>query len=91
MPATKQSTLTLSSDLIDKLRSSSASQGYANESELLQDHLTEALEPDSELEHWIQTVGVARYDAYDANPQDVYTVEEVRLAVAERRKALSNE
>lgn len=89
MPATEQITLTLSSDLIEKLRSRSASDGYANESEFLQDHLTEALEPDSELEHWLKTVGMARYDAYDANPKDVFTLEEVRIALAERRQAAS--
>jgi Arc/MetJ-type ribon-helix-helix transcriptional regulator len=43
---------------------------------------------DPGLEHWIQTVGVARYDAYDANPSDVYTSDDVRRAVAERRAAL---
>jgi Arc/MetJ-type ribon-helix-helix transcriptional regulator len=91
MPATEQITLTLSSDLVEKLRSRSASDGYANESEFLQDHLTEALEPDSELEHWLKTIGVARYDAYDANPNDVYTsdevLENVQARLAARQKA----
>jgi Arc/MetJ-type ribon-helix-helix transcriptional regulator len=84
MPATEKLTITLTTELAEKIRSRSASDGYANESEFLQDHLTEMLEPDSELEHWLKTIGVARYDAYDADPSKVHTSAEVLRAVEDR-------
>jgi antitoxin ParD1/3/4 len=95
MPATEQITLTLPKEAVERIRSKVASGEYASESDYVVAVLSDDFDlPDAndpELEHWLKTVGVARYDAYDANPNDVYTSEQVLQAVqnrlASRRKA----
>jgi len=84
----EQLTITLSPELSEKVRAQAASHGYASESEFIEDNIAEAVEPESQLEQWLKTVGVARYDAYDANPNDVLTEEELLGQVHQRlRKA----
>ncbi len=80
-------TITLSPGLAEKVRTQAVSRGYANESEYVEEQMAEAVNPDTELENWLGTVGVARYDAYDANPDDVLTMSQLRDALAERRQA----
>ncbi len=82
-------TITLSPELSEKVRTQAASHGYTSEAEFVEDNIAEAVEPESELEQWLKTVGVARYDAYDAHPDDVLTGEELRAALAERRRTRS--
>jgi Arc/MetJ-type ribon-helix-helix transcriptional regulator len=80
-------TITLSPELADKVRAQAAAHGYASESEYVEDQIAEAVHEDSDLEEWLRTVAVARYDAYDANPSVVLTVEELRARIAEHRGA----
>jgi Arc/MetJ-type ribon-helix-helix transcriptional regulator len=82
-------TITLSPDLAEKIRVQAASQGYANETEFVEEQMAEAVDADPELEDWLRTVGVARYNAYDANPTDVLTGDQLRAALTERRQARS--
>jgi plasmid stability protein len=77
-------TITLSPGLSEKVRTQAAAHGYATETEFVEDHLNEAVHTDPELEEWLQTVGVARYDAYDKNPQDTFTAEQVLDYVHQR-------
>jgi len=82
-------TITLSPDLAEKIHVQAASQGYANETEFVEEQMAEAVDADPELEDWLRTVGVARYNAYDANPTDVLTGDQLRAALTERRQARS--
>jgi hypothetical protein len=81
-------TITLSPELAEKVRDRAAVEGYSDESAFVEDHLAEAVTEDSELENWLKTVGVARYDAYDANPKDVFAEEEVLGHVRHRLNSL---
>ena len=85
----EQLTVTLSPELSEKVRTQAASHGYSSESEFIEDQLAEIVTEDSELETWLKTVGVARYDAYDANPDDVLTGDQLRAGLRERRQARS--
>ena len=81
-------TITLSPELAEKVRARAASHGYASESEYVEDQIAEAVEEDPELEEWLRTVGVTRYDAYDADPTAVFTASEVLSYVEQHlRKA----
>jgi len=80
-------TITFSLALAEKVRIRAAAQGYANETEFVEDHLAEAVREDFELEVWLNTVAVSRYDAYDANPGDVLTESQLFKALAERRNS----
>jgi Arc/MetJ-type ribon-helix-helix transcriptional regulator len=82
-------TITLSPDLAEKVRAQAASQGYASETAFVEEHIAEAVDADPELEDWLRTVGVARYDAYDADPTNVLTGDQLRATLAERRKSRS--
>jgi Arc/MetJ-type ribon-helix-helix transcriptional regulator len=79
-------TITLSPELAEKVRARAASQGYASESEYVEDQITEAVEEDPDLERWLRTVGVARYDAYDADPHAVLSGDQLRARIAEQRE-----
>ena len=80
-------TITLSPELAEKVRATATLHGYANETEFVEDHIAEAVDTDPEQEHWLRTIGAARYDAYDADPTDVLTGDQLRAALAEQRKA----
>jgi Arc/MetJ-type ribon-helix-helix transcriptional regulator len=81
-------TITLSSDLAEKVRAKAAAQGYASEEEYVQEHLADIVSDDSDLEEWLKTVGAARYDAYDANPKDVLTEDQVLSHVEQHLRQL---
>jgi hypothetical protein len=80
-------TITLSSELAEKVRLQAVAHGYASESQYVEEQMAEAVIADPELESWLAAVGVARYDAYDANPEDVLTMSQFRDAITARRKA----
>lgn len=80
-------TITLSPELAEKVRARAAAHGYATESEYVEDQLAEAVDENPELEEWLRTVGVARYDAYDADPTAVLTGDQLRASIAEWRAA----
>jgi Arc/MetJ-type ribon-helix-helix transcriptional regulator len=84
-PASEELTITLPKDLADIVRGKVASGEYATALDFITAAMQEQSEPDDPaLEQWLHNVGVARYDAYDANPKDVYTANDVREAVSER-------
>jgi len=88
MKMAEQLTVTLSPELSEKVRAQAASHGYTSESEFIEDNIAEAVEPESQLEQWLKTVGIARYDAYDANPNDVLTEDELLGYVQQRLQRL---
>jgi len=70
-------TITLSPELSEQVRARAASEGYSSEGEYIEEHLAEVVSLDPELENWLRTTGVARYDAYNADPKNTFTEEEV--------------
>jgi hypothetical protein len=90
-PASEELTITLPKDLADIVRGKVASGEYATALDFITATMQEpsALD-DPVLEPWLHTVGVARYDAYDADPKDVYTANDVREAVSKRLQPLAN-
>ena len=81
MPATQQLTITLPNEIAEAVKSRVASGEYATESELFAEAVLDfILFPevnDADLEHWIATDGVRRYDAMKADPSRGLTSEQV--------------
>jgi antitoxin ParD1/3/4 len=63
-----------------------ASGRNADESEVIQEALELLAEQDAPLEAWVEEELAAAYDEWKANPSAVYTVEEVRAHLKERRR-----
>jgi Arc/MetJ-type ribon-helix-helix transcriptional regulator len=61
--------------------------GYATESEVIRDGLRALQERDAAVEHWLRTEGVARYDAYHADPSRLMSAEETWNDLQEHIKA----
>ena len=71
MRKTKSLSVTLPHDMAEEVRGRVASGDYASESEVVRDGLRALKAQDQALEHWLQTEGVARYEAYRQNPDAV--------------------
>lgn len=78
MSASKTATVTLPLDTVESLRARVASGGYASESDVVREGLLALDAQDNRLERWLRTDGVARYDAWQAAPDDALTPDEVR-------------
>lgn len=63
-----------------------ASGRNASESEVIEEALELLAEQDAPLEDWEEKELAAAYDEWKANPTAVYTVEEVRAHLEERRR-----
>ena len=66
-----------------------ASGSYADAGEVIQEALELFTGQDEPLEDWVRTEMVAGYDEWKANPDAVYTVEEVRQRLEEHRRQRS--
>lgn len=58
----------------------------ASASEVIEEALQLLAEQDAPLEEWEERALAAAYDEWKANPTAVYTVEEVRAHLEERRR-----
>lgn len=85
-----QVSVTLPDDVAARMRARVASGQYASESEVVREALDEFDDKDriyeERLERWLRTEGVAAYEAWKANPDDVFTVDEVREHLRARRE-----
>jgi len=68
MRATKSLSITLPHNMARMVKKKVASGAYATESEVIRDGLRALQERDAAVEQWLRTEGVARYDAYNADP-----------------------
>jgi putative addiction module CopG family antidote len=68
MRATRALSITLPHDMAEMVKDKVASGAYATESEVIRDGLRALQERDAAVETWLRTEGVARYDAYRADP-----------------------
>lgn len=87
MDATRRLEIELPEELADALRADVESGRFASESEGVASALTLMREQDEEeLEDWVREEIAAAYDEWKANPTEVYTIEEVRAHLNERRQ-----
>jgi len=68
MRKTQSLSITLPHDMAQLVKDKVADGAYATESEVIRDGLRALQERDAAVEHWLRTEGVARYDAYHADP-----------------------
>jgi len=68
MRKTQSLSITLPHDMAQLIKDKVASGSYASESEVLRDGLRALQERDAAVEQWLRTEGVARYEAYRADP-----------------------
>lgn len=87
MDATRRLEIELPEEMAEAVRAHVESGRFGSESEvvaaglaLLQD------QEDDELDDWVREEIAAGYDEWKANPTNVYTVEEVRAHLEERRQ-----
>ncbi len=79
MPATEQIVVTLSTDVLDVVRSRVKSGSFSNESDVIEQAIVGSILPpvdESSFEQWIRTEGIRRYDAMRADPSRALTEEE---------------
>jgi antitoxin ParD1/3/4 len=81
----RQVTITLPDEIAEMVRQKIDSGKYANESEVILDAL-QAMEGDipdgPQIEEWLRNEVVPAYDAVEADPSQVLTVDEVRASLA---------
>jgi antitoxin ParD1/3/4 len=68
MRETQSMSVTLPREMARLVKEKVANGSYATESEVINDGLRALQERDAAVEHWLRTEGVARYDAYHADP-----------------------
>ncbi len=78
-------TIELPEELAEIVDALVASGSYADASEVIQEALELFRRQDAPLEEWQERELAAAYDEWKANPTAVYTVEEVRAHLEERR------
>ncbi len=79
MPTTEQLVIDLPSDVAELVRSRMATGKYANESAVIEEALIDTILPTMQavdLDEWIRTEGVRRYDAMRADPSRAVSIEE---------------
>ncbi len=79
MSQTQHFSIELSQPVADLIRAKVTSGDFASESEFIEASLLGQL-PDqgvAGVEQWLRTTGVDRYNAYEAEPDDVFTEDEV--------------
>jgi Arc/MetJ-type ribon-helix-helix transcriptional regulator len=94
MPAIEQLVIDLPADVADLVRSRMASGKYANESAVIEEALIDTTLPPihaDDLDEWIRTEGVRRYDAMRADPSQGMTHEEFWAAVESDEKQAGKE
>jgi putative addiction module CopG family antidote len=68
MRKTQSLSITLPREMAQLIKDKVAGGAYATESEVIRDGLRALQERDAAVEGWLRTEGVARYDAYHADP-----------------------
>jgi putative addiction module CopG family antidote len=83
MPATRQLTVTLPEDLVDRVHEKVASGEYESEAEVIRDGL-EALEEDRRrFESWLREEVVPALEALEADPSRAVSIEDVEAMLDE--------
>lgn len=89
MRKTQSLSITLPHEMAQLIKDKVASGGYATESEVIRDGLRALQERDAAVEQWLRTEGVARYDAYHADPSRIMSADETWNELQRHIKARS--
>ena len=85
MRTTQQLSITLPTEMAQKVKARVASGDYASESEVIREGLRALEERDAVVERWLREEVVPAYDAWKAKPQDTLSLEEAFERLEERR------
>ncbi|CAG4885744.1 ribbon-helix-helix domain-containing protein [Paraburkholderia saeva] len=86
MRSTQQFSITLPNEMADLVRSKVASGEYATESEVIRDGLRVLVARDRAMESWLREQVAPAHEALVADPSRALGVDEVRSALAAKRK-----
>lgn len=87
MRKTQSLSITLPHEMAQLIKDKVAAGGYATESEVVRDGLRALQERDAAVEQWLKTEGVARYDAYHADPSRGLSAEDTWTELKAHMKA----
>lgn len=85
MRSTQQMSITLPKEMAARVKARVAGGEYASESEVIREGLRALQEREEAVEQWLRTEVAAAFDAYKANPTDVFSIEEVKAELEARR------
>jgi antitoxin ParD1/3/4 len=86
MRSTQQFSITLPNELAELVRSKVASGEYATDSEVVRDGLRTLAARDRVIETWLREEVAPAYDALKADPSRAIGANDVRAALAAKRK-----
>jgi putative addiction module CopG family antidote len=82
MRSTQQFSVTLPTEMAEKVRSMVAAGDYASESEVIRDGLRALFARDRAIEAWLGADVAAAYDAMKADPSTTISLDEMRAILA---------
>ena len=71
--------------LVEFVRAKVRSGEYASEADVVKEMVADRHDDEVELEKWLREVAAERSDAYHADPDAAFTVNELQARLAERR------
>lgn len=83
MRTTQQMSITLPTEMAQKVKARVASGDYASESEVIREGLRALEERDAVVERWLREEVVPTYDAYKAGLERTHSLEEVMRRLSE--------
>jgi antitoxin ParD1/3/4 len=86
MPQATSLQVTLSEDALKFVREKVSKGEFASESDVINESVAVMQDHDHEFEHWLQEVGGARYDNFQANPSSGIPIDQVEKNLEQRRK-----
>jgi antitoxin ParD1/3/4 len=89
MPTSRTIEITLPEDLDELVREKVASGAYPSASDVIHDGLRALQERESDIENWLETEGVARFDAHHADPSRELSADRVSEELRDHMKARS--
>lgn len=90
MRTTQQLSITLPTEMAQKVKARVASGDYASESEVIREGLRALDERDAVVERWLREEVVPTYEAYKADPTNTLSLEEVFERLDARISVKSN-
>ncbi len=86
MRSTQQFSVTLPNEMAAEVRARVASGEYASESEVIRDGLRALQARERAVDYWLRNEALPAYDAYEADPEQGVSLDELRAGIARRHK-----
>ena len=86
MRSTRQLSVTLPNEMAAEVRARVMSGEYASESEVIRDGLRALQARERAVDSWLRNEILPAYEAYQADPSDGVSLDEVRADLAQRHK-----